>query len=81
MGIGPRRDSARKDADHRLEQALNGLRASKCERTEARYMFARLVSSKPRVGFNAAQKQVLRALEQGRQERNAGQPDTPARQA
>lgn len=71
----------RRMADRHLNRTLNALAASRKERVMARAMYSRLVTADPRVGFNAAEHQVVTALLKGRRERDASQPDTSAGQA
>lgn len=74
--LGPARTPARKAADHRLEQALNDLRASKAERTLAREVYNATLKGRWKTAFTAAHRNALKAVRDGRKERSDSQPLT-----
>lgn len=66
--LGPRRSTARKEADHALEQALNRLKCTKRERTLAREIYNSKLSGKRPTTYRTAQRAALQAVNKSRSE-------------
>lgn len=75
--IARRRTPARKAADHRLEQALNDLHATKGERTLARQVFAEAQHGPKGVNPGTAHRRAMQAVQDSR----AALTDTAAAQS